>query len=87
VAAARDPDPARWAPIGLSAKSFGWEGRTMFHGANLPIIGEFADPALLAGLAVDAEEAGWDGVFVRDTLLFDTRRSAPADPTGATRIH
>jgi alkanesulfonate monooxygenase SsuD/methylene tetrahydromethanopterin reductase-like flavin-dependent oxidoreductase (luciferase family) len=53
----------------------------MFHGANLPIIGEFADPALLVGLAVDAEEAGWDGVFVWDTLLFDTQTMPPVlDP-------
>jgi alkanesulfonate monooxygenase SsuD/methylene tetrahydromethanopterin reductase-like flavin-dependent oxidoreductase (luciferase family) len=53
----------------------------MYHGANLPIIGEFADPALLAGLAVDAEEAGWDGVFVWDTLLFDTQTMPPVlDP-------
>jgi alkanesulfonate monooxygenase SsuD/methylene tetrahydromethanopterin reductase-like flavin-dependent oxidoreductase (luciferase family) len=53
----------------------------MFHGANLPVIGEFADPALLAELAVEAEEAGWDGVFVWDTLLFDAQTMPPVlDP-------
>ena len=43
----------------------------MYHGANLPIVGEFANPTLLAELAVEAEHAGWDGVFVWDTLLFN----------------
>jgi alkanesulfonate monooxygenase SsuD/methylene tetrahydromethanopterin reductase-like flavin-dependent oxidoreductase (luciferase family) len=53
----------------------------MFHGANLPIIGEFADPVLLTELAVEAEEAGWDGVFVWDTLLFDAQTMPPVlDP-------
>jgi len=53
----------------------------MFHGANLPIIGEFADPALLAELAVEAEHAGWDGVFVWDTLLFNADSMPPVlDP-------
>lgn len=28
--------------------------------------GDYADPALLADLAVEAEQAGWDGVFVWD---------------------
>jgi alkanesulfonate monooxygenase SsuD/methylene tetrahydromethanopterin reductase-like flavin-dependent oxidoreductase (luciferase family) len=53
----------------------------MYHGANLPIIGEFADPTLLAELAVEAEHAGWDGVFVWDTLLFDVETMPPVlDP-------
>jgi len=53
----------------------------MFHGVNLPIIGEFADPALLTELAVDAEQAGWDGVFVWDALLFDVATMPPVlDP-------
>ena len=53
----------------------------MFHAANLPIIGEFADPTLLAELAAEAEHAGWDGVFVWDTLLFDAEAMPPVlDP-------
>jgi alkanesulfonate monooxygenase SsuD/methylene tetrahydromethanopterin reductase-like flavin-dependent oxidoreductase (luciferase family) len=53
----------------------------MFHAANLPIIGEFADPTLLAELAGEAEHAGWDGVFVWDTLLFDVEAMPPVlDP-------
>jgi alkanesulfonate monooxygenase SsuD/methylene tetrahydromethanopterin reductase-like flavin-dependent oxidoreductase (luciferase family) len=53
----------------------------MYHGANLPIIGEFANPTLLAEFAVQAEHAGWDGVFVWDTLLFDVETMPPVvDP-------
>ncbi len=53
----------------------------MFHAANLPIIGEFADSTLLAELAAEAEHAGWDGVFVWDTLLFNVEAMPPVlDP-------
>jgi len=53
----------------------------MYHGVNLPIIGAFADPTLLTELAVEAEQAGWDGVFVWDTLLFDVATMPPVlDP-------
>jgi alkanesulfonate monooxygenase SsuD/methylene tetrahydromethanopterin reductase-like flavin-dependent oxidoreductase (luciferase family) len=53
----------------------------MYHGVNLPIIGDFADPTLLTELAVEAEQAGWDGVFVWDTLLFDVNAMPPVlDP-------
>lgn len=38
----------------------------MRFGLTLCNHGEFADPALLADLAVDAEDAGWDAVFVWD---------------------
>jgi hypothetical protein len=30
----------------------------------LPIFDDLAEPAAVAGLAADAEEAGWHGVFV-----------------------
>lgn len=33
---------------------------------DLTTFGSFADPALLADLAVEAEEAGWDGFFLWD---------------------
>ena len=33
----------------------------MRFGLNVPIFGEYADPELLAELAVEAERAGWDG--------------------------
>lgn len=38
----------------------------MRFGLDLTIFGEYADPALLAGLAVVAEDAGWDGFFLWD---------------------
>ncbi len=38
----------------------------MRFGLTLCNHGEYADPRLLADLAVDAEQAGWDGVFVWD---------------------
>lgn len=34
----------------------------------LPLFDELADPTVVARLAADAEEAGWDGVFVWDHL-------------------
>jgi len=34
----------------------------------VPVSGAFADPRLLAGMAADAEEAGWDGFFLQDLL-------------------
>lgn len=40
----------------------------MRFGLNLPNIGECGDPRVLADIAREAEEAGWDGVFVWDAL-------------------
>ena len=39
----------------------------MKHGVNLP---NMADPAALVDLAVTAEEAGWDGVFLWDHVTY-----------------
>ena len=36
---------------------------------NVPNFGYFADPRTFAALAVEAEGAGWDGVFVWDHML------------------
>lgn len=41
----------------------------MKHGIYLPTHGPFADAGVLARLAREAEEAGWDGAFVWDELL------------------
>ncbi|WP_370326127.1 LLM class flavin-dependent oxidoreductase [Euzebya sp.] len=43
----------------------------MRFGLTLCNHGEYADPALLADLAVAAEDAGWDGVFVWDHIARD----------------
>ena len=40
----------------------------MFFGIDLPIAGEYADVRLLAGLAHEAEAAGWDGFFIYDQI-------------------
>lgn len=41
----------------------------MKYGLDVSITGAYAHPALLADLAVLAEETGWDGFFVQDGLL------------------
>ncbi len=40
----------------------------MQYGLDIPISGAYADPYKLANLAVEAEEAGWDGFFIQDVL-------------------
>ncbi len=41
----------------------------MRYAVNLPNLGTLADPQLAVEVAVAAEEAGWDGVFVWDHIL------------------
>lgn len=43
----------------------------MKFGLDLPTSGAYADAKALAALAVDAEAAGWDGVFLQDTFSGD----------------
>jgi alkanesulfonate monooxygenase SsuD/methylene tetrahydromethanopterin reductase-like flavin-dependent oxidoreductase (luciferase family) len=48
---------------------------------NLPIGGQAAHPRALTRLAVVAEEAGWDAVFVEDYIVYQNRQDIPAyDP-------
>jgi alkanesulfonate monooxygenase SsuD/methylene tetrahydromethanopterin reductase-like flavin-dependent oxidoreductase (luciferase family) len=49
------------------------------HGLFLPPFDALSDVALLADIAVDAEAAGWDGVFLWDHILRPEPRPA-ADP-------
>ena len=49
----------------------------MKHGLDVFIHGEYADPRKLADLAVEAEEAGWDGFFVQDGLLHEDAATDP----------
>ncbi|GGF01738.1 LLM class flavin-dependent oxidoreductase [Mycetocola zhadangensis] len=42
----------------------------MKYGLHLPNFGAFGNARILAGLARDAEDAGWDGFFLWDHLLF-----------------
>lgn len=46
----------------------------------LPIFDELAEPALVATLAREAEDAGWDGVFVWDHVTYTAPVEAIADP-------
>ena len=41
----------------------------MHHALFIPPFGELADPAALVDIAVAAEEAGWDGLFLWDPVL------------------
>jgi alkanesulfonate monooxygenase SsuD/methylene tetrahydromethanopterin reductase-like flavin-dependent oxidoreductase (luciferase family) len=49
-------------------------------GLYLPIFGELADPIVVARLSAEAEEAGWDGVFVWDHLTYREPVTDVADP-------
>ena len=63
----------------------------MRFGLNVPIFGEYADPELLAEMAVEAEAAGWDGFWIWDHLQWsgedDGRPRQPSiDPTVALAL-
>jgi alkanesulfonate monooxygenase SsuD/methylene tetrahydromethanopterin reductase-like flavin-dependent oxidoreductase (luciferase family) len=47
---------------------------------GIPNVREYGDPRLLVSLALDAERAGWDGVFLWDHLVYHDRRDLVADP-------
>ncbi len=46
----------------------------------LPIFGPLAEPRAVAGIAADAEAAGWDGVFVWDHMAYRRPVVDIADP-------
>jgi alkanesulfonate monooxygenase SsuD/methylene tetrahydromethanopterin reductase-like flavin-dependent oxidoreductase (luciferase family) len=48
----------------------------------IPLFDELADPAVVARLATESEETGWDGVFVWDHL----RWQAPVVDVADTQI-
>jgi alkanesulfonate monooxygenase SsuD/methylene tetrahydromethanopterin reductase-like flavin-dependent oxidoreductase (luciferase family) len=52
----------------------------MRYGLFFPPFDELADPRLVAGLAADAEEHGWDGVFLWDHITYREPVAAVADP-------
>jgi alkanesulfonate monooxygenase SsuD/methylene tetrahydromethanopterin reductase-like flavin-dependent oxidoreductase (luciferase family) len=53
----------------------------MKFGLDVPTTGEYADPCVLAGLAAEAEAAGWDGFFIWDVLLGSQEATTPSvDP-------
>ena len=52
----------------------------MRSGLFLPLFDQLADPALVARLAGEAEEAGWQGVFVWDHVRWREPVVEVADP-------
>lgn len=49
-------------------------------GLDFPPFGELADPGVLAELALVAEGAGWDGVFIWDHIMYRAPVVAAGDP-------
>ena len=49
-------------------------------GICVPNLGEFSDPRQVAGLARRAEDAGWDGLFTWDHVVFPFGPLPVADP-------
>lgn len=54
--------------------------REMRSSINIPNFGDFADPRAVAAVAVAAEQAGWDALFVWDLLTYDRQRRPFGDP-------
>lgn len=50
------------------------------YGLTIPNVGIFADAGLLSDLALRAEDAGWDGCFVWDHLLYHQPGWPVVDP-------
>lgn len=58
----------------------------MRFGLDVPVDGPFADPGLLAELAIEAEEVGWDGFFVQEVPVLDPWVTLAAIAVGTSRI-
>jgi hypothetical protein len=72
--------PRSLTTTGIRARGLALAGRwPVRYCLNLPIGGEAAHPRALARLAVVAEDAGWDAVFVEDYILYQNRQDLPAD--------
>ena len=54
----------------------------MRYALFLPLFDELAEPAVVAALAAEAEQAGWDGVYVWDHVAYRPPVHAVADPWG-----
>jgi hypothetical protein len=52
----------------------------MRSGLWLPLFEDLADPRVVAGLAAEAEERGWHGVFVWDQIIWREPIQQVADP-------
>ena len=57
------------------------------YGLNVPIFGEYADVRLLARLAVETEEAGWDGFWIWDHVHWSGEEDGePRQPAVDTTV-
>jgi alkanesulfonate monooxygenase SsuD/methylene tetrahydromethanopterin reductase-like flavin-dependent oxidoreductase (luciferase family) len=57
------------------------EESLMRYGISFPPAGPCGDPASMAELAAEAEQAGWDGVFLEDYLVYQGEAGLPTyDP-------
>ena len=52
----------------------------MRHALFLPLFDDLAEPAVVVRLAAEAEQAGWDGVFVWDHVSYRAPVTGAADP-------
>ena len=52
----------------------------MHFAVGVPNVRDYGEPRLLLELALRAEDAGWDGFFVWDHLVYHDRGDAVADP-------
>jgi alkanesulfonate monooxygenase SsuD/methylene tetrahydromethanopterin reductase-like flavin-dependent oxidoreductase (luciferase family) len=58
-----------------------WEGGTAVrYAVGTPNVREYGNPTLLVDLALQAEEAGWDGFFLWDHLVYRDPFDSVADP-------
>jgi alkanesulfonate monooxygenase SsuD/methylene tetrahydromethanopterin reductase-like flavin-dependent oxidoreductase (luciferase family) len=55
----------------------------MRFGIYSPAFGAFSDPRVLADLAHEAEESGWDGYFLWDHVMFSAGPVRPPNPQNA----
>jgi alkanesulfonate monooxygenase SsuD/methylene tetrahydromethanopterin reductase-like flavin-dependent oxidoreductase (luciferase family) len=58
----------------------------MKFGISLPPFGDFAEPLFLGEIARQAEEAGWDGFFIWDHMIFDPTFYPITDPWVALTV-
>src|SRR5918994_181653 len=70
----------RDAPTLRRANHVTAEVSPMRSGLFLPLFDELADPAMVARLSAEAEEAGWHGVFVWDQVRWGEPVAGVADP-------
>jgi alkanesulfonate monooxygenase SsuD/methylene tetrahydromethanopterin reductase-like flavin-dependent oxidoreductase (luciferase family) len=66
--------------VAHTSKNIDEEEHRMQFGLTLPNVGRYGDARMLADLARLAEEAGWGGFFLWDTLHFQADENAVCDP-------